>query len=95
MGFQSLREKFQRDGAVKPDVFSLVDDTHAAFTDLVEDFVMREGFADHRETSGTREEVQSAGIQKDLCCNFSAEECDRGEIFKELSPWNGNRFRDK
>ena len=41
------REKLQRDSAFEPDVLGLVDNTHRAFAELVDDAVMRDGVANH------------------------------------------------
>ncbi len=40
-------EKFKRDFAPELGVFGLVDDAHAAFTELLEDLVVGDGLADH------------------------------------------------
>ncbi len=54
--FQRLRilrdivgQKFQRDEAAKLGVLSLVDHTHAAATELLDDAVVRDGLADHAQ----------------------------------------------
>ncbi|MCI0697012.1 hypothetical protein L0337_34025 [candidate division KSB1 bacterium] len=39
--------EFDRDETLEPDVLGLVDDAHAAFAGLGEDFVVRNGLADH------------------------------------------------
>ena len=44
---EMMRQKFERDETVEFGVLSFVDNTHAAFTELLEDFVMRYGFANH------------------------------------------------
>jgi len=41
------RQQLQRDQPVKPRIPRLVDDTHAAFAELLEDFVMRKRSAEH------------------------------------------------
>ena len=44
---QIVREKFQRDEALKLQILRFVDDPHAASTELFGDAIMRNGFADH------------------------------------------------
>lgn len=40
-------QEFQRDGALELGVFGLVNNTHAAFAELADDAVMRDGLTDH------------------------------------------------
>ncbi len=47
-------QEFQRDKAVQPSVFSLVDHTHPAATEFFHDAVVRDGLADHSEMPGFR-----------------------------------------
>ena len=42
------RQEFQRDVPVQLEVFGFVDHTHPAATELREDAIVRDGFADHR-----------------------------------------------
>jgi hypothetical protein len=51
-----LGQELQRDGPVEAGVLGLVDDTHAAAANLLEDAVVRDGLADHGWTQsvGTR-----------------------------------------
>jgi hypothetical protein len=44
-----LRENFESNLAVEIQVEGTVDDSHAASADLREDFVMREGLANHKD----------------------------------------------
>jgi hypothetical protein len=44
------RKKLQRDCTPQLRVFSLVDDTHPALAELLEDAVVRDGLADHRRS---------------------------------------------
>ena len=53
--FQRLRvfgdfvgQEFERDKATEPCVLGLVDDTHPAAAELLDDAVVRDGLADHR-----------------------------------------------
>ncbi len=41
------REEFERHGSLEASVFGLVDDTHAAFAELLEDLVVRNHLANH------------------------------------------------
>ena len=42
-----IRKELQRDEAVQPGVFGLVDHTHAAAAELLDDAVVRDGWLDH------------------------------------------------
>src|SRR6202034_1248927 len=42
-----IRQELERDKAVQAEVFSLVDHTHPAATELFDDAVMRDGLANH------------------------------------------------
>ena len=44
-----FREELQRDGALEPGVFRLVDDTHPPAAELFQNPVVRNGLADHGE----------------------------------------------
>ena len=44
---QVRSEEFEGDGAVESGVLGLIDDSHAAFTKLLGDLVVRDGLADH------------------------------------------------
>src|SRR5437899_12016708 len=42
-----IRQELQRNKSVQPRVFGLVDNTHAAATELLDDAVVRDGLANH------------------------------------------------
>jgi hypothetical protein len=46
-----LRQEFEGDAAVQPGVLGLVDHTHPAAAQLLDDAVMRDGLADDGERS--------------------------------------------
>ena len=54
-----LRQEFQRDEAVKPSVFRLVNHTHAAAAKLFDDAVMRDNLAHHTLTPRSAEILRS------------------------------------
>jgi hypothetical protein len=45
-----LGEELKRDGALQLGVLGLIDDTHAAFAELLDDLVARGGRANHHNT---------------------------------------------
>src|SRR5262249_21169421 len=50
---QLFGQELQGDAAAELGVFGLVDHTHAAATELLQDAVVRDGLADHGRTSGS------------------------------------------
>ena len=48
IGGHFLRQKLERDETVKTSVFGLVNHTHAAAAEFLENAVVRNGLADHR-----------------------------------------------
>src|SRR5438309_11553919 len=46
----AFRQELKGDKAVQPRVFGLVDNTHAAATELLDDAVVRDGLAKHKRT---------------------------------------------
>jgi hypothetical protein len=48
---ERLRQELQRDGAPELDVERLEDHTHPAAADLLENLIMRDGFADHHSAA--------------------------------------------
>ncbi len=65
-----VRQEFQGHKTVQPGVFGLVNDAHAAATELLDNAVVRDGLADHwresyvRETSKSMKAVELAAVQQ-------------------------------
>src|SRR5437899_2563160 len=86
-----FREKLESDKATEFDVFGLVDDSHTAAAQLLDDAVMRDGLADHVDAMLGALQV---GSQRDACSGTGSRAQPRkGPVFAPTTLHNAVRSR--